>query len=157
MGYRSDVYMCITGPKDTILAGLATLRIEGDQTMHTALDEWSCTQCHESPDRAVLVLGGQGTDWKWYDSYPYVQAHSAIFEHFAELAGDDEQLHGIFIRIGEDDDDIESREFNEGYELGTVVRRIDRAYDGSGIDLRHRLAIPLGYSRLSLDDMKKTL
>lgn len=142
MGYRSDVYMCITGPKDTILAGLATLRIEGDQTMHTALDEWSCTQCIETPGHAVLVLGGQGTDWKWYDSYPGVQAHSAIFEHFAGLAGDDEQLHGIFIRIGEDDDDIESREFNEGYELGGVERRIDRAYDGSGIDLRPRLASP---------------
>ncbi len=142
MGYRSDVYMCITGPKDTILTGLATLRIGGDQVMHTALDEWSCTQCIGIPGHAVLVLGGQGTDWKWYDSYPDVQAHSAIFEHFAELAGDDEQLSGIFVRLGEDDTDTESRDFNEGYELGRVERRIDRAYDGLGIDLRPRLASP---------------
>ena len=142
MGYRSDVYMCITGPKDTILAGIAALRIEGDQVMHAVLDEWSCTQCHESPDRAVLVLGGQGTDWKWYEDYLDVRAHTAVFGYFAELSESDEELHGIFIRIGEDDDDIESREFNEGYELGSVERRIDRAYDGSGIDLRPRLADP---------------
>lgn len=142
MGYRSDVYMCITGPKDTILAGIAALRIEGDQVMHAALDEWSCTQCREFPDRAVLVLGGQGTDWKWYDDYPDVRAHNTIFEYFAELSEDNEQLHGIFLRIGEDDDDIESREFNEGYELGRVVRGIDRSHFGHGPDLRPRLADP---------------
>ena len=141
MGYRSDVYMCITGPKDTILAGVATLRIGGDQVMHAALDEWNVVESAR-PDCAVMVLGGTGTHWKWYEDYPDVRAHNTIFEHFAELSEDDEQLHGIFIRIGEDDDDVESRDFNAGYELGRVVRDIDRAYNGFGTDLRPRLASP---------------
>lgn len=141
MGYRSDVYMCITGPKDTILAGIATLRIEGDQVMHAVLDEWNVVESAR-PDCAVMVLGGKGTSWKWYRDFPDVRAHNTVFEHFAELSEDDEQLHGILLRIGEDDDDVESREFNEGYELGRVVRDIVRAYDGSGTDLRPRLASP---------------
>lgn len=139
MGYRSDVYMCITGPKDTILAGIATLRIEGDADMHAALDEWKVVAAAE-PSEAAMVLGGQGTDWKWYDDFPDVHAHNTIFNHFAELAGDDTQLHGVFVRIGEEDDDIESREFNEGYDLGAPRRSIFREYDGSGPDLRSRLA-----------------
>ena len=56
MGYRSDVYMCIKGPTKSILAGIATLRLEGDTAMHEALDEWNVTACSET--HATMV----GTD-----------------------------------------------------------------------------------------------
>lgn len=138
MGYRSDVYMCIAGPQDTILAGIATLRLQGDQHMHEALDEWKVVE--NAAGQAVMVLGGQGTDWKWYDSCPDVQAHNSVFHHFEALGDEDAAVHGVFVRIGEDDTDIEARSFNEGYEMGSIERGIFRAYDGRGPDLRPRLA-----------------
>ena len=58
MGYRSDVYMCIRGPTKSILAGIATLRLEGDTAMHEALDEWNVTACSET--HATMVLGVRG-------------------------------------------------------------------------------------------------
>ena len=139
MGYRSDVYMCIKGPTELILAGIATLRLGGDSVMHEALDEWNIVAA--SPEHAVMVLGGQKTDWRWYQDFPAVQAHLKIYGYFEESAEEEgSELDGVFVRIGEDDMDVVTTSFNEGYDLGVPQRSIFRAYTGEGTDLRPRIA-----------------
>ena len=160
MEYRSDVYMCIKGPTKSILAGIATLRLEGDTAMHEALDEWNVTACSET--HATMVLGGQGRSWKWYESYPDVQAHHKIYNYFQDQSEEDSELDGTFVRIGEDDADIFTTSFNEGCALGVVERNIFRAYEGTGEDLRPSIAAQQQaeeavHNLTSLDDMKKTL
>lgn len=178
MGYRSDVYICIRGPAERMLAEVATLRLAGDSTMHEALDEWTLTSCEDEENRAVLVLGGLGTDWKWYDSYPDVQAHMKIYEHFETLEYESAMLpdvggsvlDGIFVRVGEDDDDVERRSFGDSsYDLGGARTVIEREFSGSGTDLRPRVeeahqreldkatGRAVVHNPTSLDDMKKTL
>ena len=139
MGYRSDVYMCIRGPLKKMLTEVALLRLEGDKCMQDALDEWSLTAVELG--RAVLVLGGNGTDWKWYEDFPDVQAHLAVFQHFQTLAEDDDESNfgGNFSRIGEETDDVVQDYFGDGDELACIVRTIDRSYTGSGVDLRPRI------------------
>lgn len=155
MGYRSDVRMVIQGPKELILTGFAALALTGDQVMQEALKEWGLKEdgvqvTVGEPDTplAVAILGRGGVDWKWYDSYGDVQAHTAIFNHFQQLYDDFPNelpylwLTGAFARIGEDDDDIKTDYWgNEPYELLSIRRSIDCPYDSvEGLDLRQSLA-----------------
>lgn len=155
MGYRSNVRMVIHGPKETILAGFGALALTGDAVMHDALKEWSVTEdgvqkTVGEPDvpLAVAILGKGGTDWKWYESYGDVQAHTQIFRYFEELYGNfpNERpynlLEGAFARIGEDDNDIVTEFWGyDPYDLLSVQRTIDCPYDSSEKpDLRESLS-----------------
>lgn len=161
MGYESNVRMVVRGPKEVILREFAALRLNGDDIKKEALDEWKVMD--DDPitfmatptdtklthmDAAVAILGAGGTHWKWHKAYPDVQAHTHIYQHFEELYSECEPdspeafLCGAFVRIGENDDDIESEDFGEeGYELARPVRTIDCHYDKlNSPDLRPRLA-----------------
>ena len=155
MGYRSDVRMVIQGPKELILTGFAALALTGDSVMQEALKEWDLREdgvqvTVGEPDTplAVAILGRGGTNWKWYDDYGDVQAHTAIFDHFRQLYDDFPnelpylRLTGAFARIGENDDDIETDCWgNDPYELLFIRRSIDCPYDSvEGLDLRQSLA-----------------
>ena len=164
MGYRSDVRMVIQGPKELILAGFAALALTGDQVMQEALKEWDLREdgvqvtvgepdtplADGEPDipLAVAILGRGGTNWKWYDNYGDVQAHTAIFDHFRQLYDDFPNelpylwLSGAFARIGEDDDDIKTDYWgSDPYELLFIRRSIDCPYDSTvGADLRQSSA-----------------
>ena len=155
MGYRSDVRMVIQGPKELILAGFAALALTGDSVMQEALKEWDLREdgvrtTAGEPDTplAAAILGRGGTNWKWYDDYGDVQAHTAIFDHFQQLYDDFPNelpylwLNGAFARIGENDDDIETDYWgNDPYELMFIRRSIDCPYDGTvGADLRQSSA-----------------
>lgn len=155
MGYRSNVRMVIHGPKETILAGFGALALTGDAVMHDALKEWSVTEdgvqkTVDEPDMplAVAILGKGGTDWKWYEDYEDVRAHTQIFRYFKELYDNfpNERpynlLEGAFARIGEDENDIVTEFWGyDPYELLSVQRTIDCPYDSSEKpDLRESLS-----------------
>jgi hypothetical protein len=157
MGYSSDVRMVIRGPKEVILREFAGLRLQGDSAMQEALDEWwvmSTATLHlrdgNTADAAVAILGKGGTNWKWYESYSNVQAHSEVFRHFSELYDNNERdatalesyLEGAFVRIGENDDDIKTDYFGDsGYDLARPVRSIECFYDDlDSPELRPRLS-----------------
>ena len=155
MGYISDVRMVIQGPKELILAGFAALALTGDSVMQEALKEWDpkedgvqVTVGEPDTPLAVAILGRGGVDWKWYDDYGDVQAHTAIFDHFRQLYDDFPnelpylRLTGAFARIGENDDDIEADYWgNDPHELLSIRRSIDCPYDSvEGLDLRQSLA-----------------
>ncbi len=120
MGYRSYGRMVFEGEKDVVIALVADLKLRGDEVMHKALDEMVLWVRGE---RANFGLEYSG--WKWYDSYPHIQAFECIWSTFKErFEGTDDEapdLNGAFIRVGEDDDDIDRRYFGDDpYDLATT-------------------------------------
>jgi hypothetical protein len=79
-----------------------------------------------SKNIAGYVFEGEG--WKWYDSYPDVQAFNRFVSNLLELAHDEEAKLGWnyeFARIGEDYDDVEvNRSDNAAFVL-SVNRSIE--------------------------------
>ena len=70
---------------------------------------------------------------KWYDDYADVQCHEALLEladDYITQQAEDKRLEGScirwgFVRIGEENDDIDERHNNDGYELVYLTRGID--------------------------------
>jgi hypothetical protein len=70
---------------------------------------------------------------KWYDDYADVQCHEALLEladDYITQQAEDTKLIGScirwgFVRIGEENDDIDERHNNDGYELVYLTRGID--------------------------------
>lgn len=70
---------------------------------------------------------------KWYDDYADVQCHEALLEladDWITQQAEDKRLEGScirwgFVRIGEENDDIDERHNNDGYELVYLTRGID--------------------------------
>lgn len=100
MGYRSTVYLRINAPIVEVVQAAAKL----DPTLERILKEGK-------------EEFGSDTDYywdyyKWYDSYPEVQAIEGMLD---ELDDDD---FG-FIRLGEDQGDIESKGMPSEYDMYT--------------------------------------
>lgn len=131
MGYRSDVRMIISGPKDELLAAFASFALEGVQKEW--LDEFIIAD--DGPGQAVAILGHGGTDWKWYIDYEDIQAYERIWSYFE---GRDDVFSGAFIRVGEDFEDVERRYFGSyGSDLAWTSSQIISEYDDhSLIDIR---------------------
>lgn len=131
MGYRSDIRILISGPKDELLAAFASFVLEGVQKEW--LDEFIIAD--DGPGQAVAILGHGGTNWKWYDDYEDVQAYERIWNYFS---GRDDVFFGAFVRVGEDPEDVEQRYFGSyGGDLAWTSTRIVTEYDNrSLIDIR---------------------
>lgn len=108
--------MVFAGEKEGVLAIVADLKLRGDKYMHEALEEMVLW---ESGAEAYFALEFGG--WKWYESSPDIQAFEAIWSTFREMCESsevDHKLNGAFVRVGEDDDDVERRYFgNDPYDL----------------------------------------
>lgn len=116
MGYRSDVAFSIRGKKDDVIAHLTAFRIAGGVHEKTAI-----SACRYTEDREVLVISFEEQSTKWYESYPEVGAIRALFDWFAD--DEDERFDCAFMRIGEEDDDVETLyRGDDPYSLVRVVR-----------------------------------
>ena len=102
MGYRSDVALGIVFADAAKLKDFA-LKVMAfqPQEVREALEEYSAS---EDSDAMIFAFLEQ---WKWYASYPDVQAHGAL-QDFAREHG----AATAYIRVGEDDGDVE-RDFME--------------------------------------------
>ena len=105
MGYRSDIVALIYPDADVVKPGdyeaLKTL-------MSTAFKEVADTFYDDMTwvDSSCCLKFKIG-DVKWYDSYPDVQAFNNMMEFFRD------EEHGYcteFVRIGEDYDDLETKQ-----------------------------------------------
>tara|TARA_E500000331_G_scaffold352703_1_gene401821 strand:- start:1830 stop:2168 length:339 start_codon:yes stop_codon:yes gene_type:complete len=109
MGYRSQVTLALQ-PKAAAL--FSTLRARGGDV----------TELIEDADNGSHNDGVESYEWngvKWYDSYECIRA---IEEFMGRLDEEDMEDQYRFIRIGEDDDDTESR--GHGFEI-YVTRSIE--------------------------------
>jgi hypothetical protein len=134
MGYRSDVGYKIKFDKDVPWA--KDIPVSDALAEAKAKDETKL--CFDDDDGAFeideknLFIKFYAESVKWYDDYSDVQCHEALLE----LADDwitqqveDKRLEGScirwgFVRIGEENDDIDERHNNDGYELVYLTRGI---------------------------------
>jgi hypothetical protein len=118
MGYRSDVSTVIYGD-DRNPEKYALLKTLMNTTFKVAYDAWSaCAEWHDTKH----VLEFQIEDVKWYESYPEVMAFLTMLENLREIEG----YNYEFVRVGEDDDDIDRQsEGNQCEYLINVCRSIE--------------------------------
>ena len=119
MGYRSQVRCIIYGTKDNLDAYITEASlITGSPVFREfkeSLTRYTTTVYYSrlnGPEKEIIhVLDLYGDDWKWYEDYPNVQAWIKFMEESEEA-----DLQYEFIRVGENNDDIErhSSEENEG-------------------------------------------
>lgn len=147
MGYYSEVCMAIRAPKEWLIAEVATMRLAGDEARQQALDE--LTLIEDDKDFAILYLH---SNCKWNGSYPDVAAIEAVWDHFiaaielgenpdgAGLEDPRRNIDAAFVRIGEEDNDIESRYHgSDPYDLVCLNRSVDVSFDLGAKDIRPRL------------------
>lgn len=116
MGYRSCGEILIYGPKREMGGFMATQKLAG---LHPCVLEEGEFLTHG--DLGIYRL--KFDSWKWYESYPDIQAFEELWSRAAEQDG---VLSGWRWRVGEDDADIEHASFNDSF--GKV--EISLAYDG---------------------------
>ena len=117
MGYRSDVHIAVT------FNDIATLReVMAVYAMNPTVQKYNLTEYWEMKDDTTLYYSAKGI--KWYDNYEDVQG----YEHMMSVA---EMFHKerdiafayYFVRIGEDTNDIETRE-QHGGDDGTLMEKL---------------------------------
>lgn len=111
MGYRSEVRCLIYGPKDKLNLFLTTQALFENTTVFRDFKDSLERYTIETKDYidgkpvdvTYHVLDLYGDSWKWYPGYPDVDA----WHQFIEAAEYEGELEVEFIRIGEEDGDIE--------------------------------------------------
>lgn len=117
MGYVSQVAFVACGPKENIVAALTTWRLNPCHPKH--LDEVIDDLCVDMTDDCWTLSYQQ--DCKWYEDCTNVQMFTQLFDLFS----DDPALDTAFIRIGEDDTDIETKySGDDPYELLSLQRYV---------------------------------
>lgn len=122
MGYTSQVAFVVRGPQATMVSIITTYRLTYPNTVEAKNALGHCTY---SSDDGELTIRFSDDDIKWYSCYEDVKALMALFEAFEEFA-DDNDIIGSFMRIGEDDTDIETRRYGDDpYALMYLNRTIE--------------------------------
>lgn len=112
MGYRSCGEILIYGPEREMVGFMAAQKLSG---LHPCILEEGEFLTHG--DLGIYRL--QFDSWKWYDSYPDIQAFELFWDSAAEQG---DVLSGWRWRVGEDDGDIERDSFNDSFgEVRTAI------------------------------------
>ena len=134
MGYRSDVAYTIRFTTDDERAkqSFYTFLAEAKAKAATApcfgeeVRSWS----EFTVDEGRLRISFFANDVKWYETYPDVKCHEALIELADEWANDEDnhsEIAYMFVRIGEENDDIEEKQGGEyDFDWLRVCRSIDR-------------------------------
>lgn len=122
MGYRSDVKALIypLGGEHNLL-NYDKLKTLMNTTFKDVLDYWSDDYFKWNDTHRVLVFDANSI--KWYDSYPEVDRFTIFLHEVHELEYEFE-----FIRIGEDDNDIETDNSGDAQGFMYVSRSIEVAF-----------------------------
>lgn len=123
MGYRSDVAMVFYGNvsqfpklKEWVDTNLVPVLVDQGEPMPTEF------QIFKDEVKGFKLV------WdfvKWYEDYDDIKALEAVWNKFDEDFGSHEQIFGEFIRIGEENDDVEERYTNGAMGLLYVSRKIE--------------------------------
>ena len=124
MGYRSDVAYTIRfnsdhdeNNKQSFFTFLAEAKAKAATAACFLEREWVEFVVDEARFRINFAADGV----KWYESYVDVQCHMALLDLAAEWANDEDNNSGIgfmFVRIGEENDDVEQKyggEYDHGW------------------------------------------
>jgi hypothetical protein len=121
MGYRSEVTAVFyTAEKDE----WPLLKLFVEENFPKDLADCLRAECEESCNTWGFVFSV--SDYKWYDSYPEVQAFNEFEEKFKSLQKCVDGAWACeFARIGEDYTDIENRSSNHADYILRVIRNIE--------------------------------
>jgi len=117
MGYRSDVALAVAIPSmKTMLEVLSVYRMHPNVQKENLLEDyWQLKmpemELHNGDKQPICVLFYKVDDIKWYDGYEDVEGMShinTVCKQFAEERGDEFDYAYWFVRIGEQEDDIET-------------------------------------------------
>ena len=99
MGYRSDVkYVMQFMDKDARDSFVAVQKMVADVEGYAeTIKDWDL----DTRDDRIYFAAD---NWKWYDSFPVVQAHDDLLNKCCEMGG-----AYVFYRIGENWDDMDER------------------------------------------------
>lgn len=101
MGYRSEVRCVIYGEPDKLQALITKHILEGSKVFEQFKDSLKRGEMHWAKG-TIEVLELYGDSWKWYPDYPDVMAFTALRDEAPDFG-----LSYEFIRVGEEDDDLE--------------------------------------------------
>jgi len=126
MGYRSDV-VALVYPENTMSAdddqaAYDQLKVLMNTTFKDVMDDFG--SCIEWLDKD-RVMKFRVESYKWYDTYPEVQRFEAMLDTFCDY-GDTDEIAGYcveFMRVGEDNDDVEEEHTGENNQYYLSVRR----------------------------------
>jgi len=124
MGYRSDVaYKIAFNMKEDFWGFIAEAKLDPETSL--------CFGEHEDwgdafeVDEQKYEIRFLAEGWKWYDEYPEVKAHMALW--YKAQARDEEgiEVDGAFCRIGEEADDNAEEYFgNDPYDMVRISRQV---------------------------------
>lgn len=101
MGYYSEVaYVIEFKDKEQKETFINLQKVKADDTINTALRELMNITDNDNNKLAFHI-----DSCKWYDDFIDVKAHHRLMEEAEELFPDD--VNWLFVRIGEQDDDME--------------------------------------------------
>ena len=133
MGYRSDVAYTIrfvsdddTKNRQSFYTFLAEAKSKAATAPCFGDDHWAEVEI----DETRLRINFAADDVKWYPSYPSVACHEALIDLADEWANDESNNSDIayrFVRIGEEQEDIETKtNGSASWDWVNVVRAIER-------------------------------
>jgi hypothetical protein len=112
MGYRSEVAYVIKFEDITQRDAFVTLMLaKNDPVVTEAVNDTA----HDQTDDPIITF--RAGDVKWCDEYTDVQVHHQMMRDATELY----EAEWRFVRIGEDNNDIEVHEEGNDYELWEYV------------------------------------
>lgn len=122
MGYRSDVAMLITSDEPTdrkIEELMVHLKLAQVSLKSWVAQEWA-NEPYIGWNHHTLIF--RASNVKWYDGYPEVDAIHEVWEIAKKVTG----LSGVFLRIGEESDDVVDENFGEDppYQDAFITRQI---------------------------------
>ena len=123
MGYRSDVaYVIKFKTIEERDAYVTYMSAKNDEHIKQALTEVDFS------DKEDPIITFKAENVKWYNGYPYVEAHKLIYSHAHEL----EAASFRFIAVGEDGKEEYEEEEIEGiddlYEYVYSIHRIETSF-----------------------------
>lgn len=140
MGYRSDIDVVFYVPSASDTAyPLLKLWFDANYPHAEAKDEWCASIDYDEENQAILV---GYHDVKWYDGYDHIKAVEKTFDDIDKLIHNDTittvteddtdavpfEIAWEFVRLGEEDHDVETRASDNADYVITVNRSIDISF-----------------------------
>lgn len=125
MGYRSEVeYICYADDKDKEAVGKLKLFVDSCvfASKYIVMDRFE--------ESGYFGFEFEANDVKWYPEYEDVKEFETFMESLDQMLCDQKgfAVHWEFVRLGEDDTDIEYRVSSEAHGILRVTREIERYY-----------------------------
>jgi hypothetical protein len=123
MGYRSTVaYKIAFNMKEDFWGFIAESKLDPNTALCFSEEEWGK---YFEVDEEKYELRFIAEDVKWYDDYPEVKCHEALWDKASERDDEGIEVDGAYCRVGEESDDNEERYFgNDPYEMVCISRQV---------------------------------